>query len=544
MMRNEFVLEQPTVPVSGDSRYLTPLWVSVNVEEPRQSDSSQSVAIGSELQANSLYHQVSISCKIRAVLKLLYFREQHVLVQFWSPLFVGKHLQLTTIDQPFGVGVANEELCFYRKDSEHKAFLVDTDHAEEDLSPLARVFMRGLPEWTSDLTNYKTRAFPQLDCAVRCKLHGYLALPVFDPATGFCVGVLELLVSSKLKDFAYEVKHIQQELKIRNLTSPQVFDGPALNVFNEHRKNELDEIYGILKVVCDSHNLPIAQTWMVSPSASYFVHEKVLEKSCSSFNTRCLRKVCMSTAIPFYVRDFRAWPFMLASKNCHLEMSRGVAGRALSSRGSCFCVDVTRFDEEEYPLVHNARMCRLTSCFAVFLHCVEGNNDYVLDFFLNDSRHVLNMVQTLKHNVKVSSRFELGDTSSIEVVDPPAYLSVNRTDSSGSESIVTDTSDPDYADVMDHCPSTNDSIEEVSDNFTIAVMVNVTFNMFVEQFTFPLVHGLSKLKNEVAKRFKLENRLRLKYIDDDNDLILICCDEDLKSALDASGSMNLICLEG
>ncbi|KAD5317316.1 hypothetical protein E3N88_17262 [Mikania micrantha] len=467
MMRNEIVLEQPTVPVSGDSRYLTPLWVSVNVEEPRQSDSSQSVAIGSELQANSLYHQVSISCKIRAVLKLLYFREQHVLVQFWSPRFVGKHLQLTTIDQPFGVGVANEELCFYRKDSEHKAFLVDTDHAEEDLSPLARVFMRALPEWTSDLTSYKTRAFPQLDCAVRCKLHGYLALPVFDPATGFCVGVLELLVSSKLKDFAYEVKHIQQELKIRNLTSPQVFDGPAFNVFNEHRKNELDEIYGILKVVCDTHNLPIAQTWMVSPSASYFANEKVLEKSCSSFNTRCLRKVCMSTAPPFYVRDLSTWPFMEASKECHLEMSRGVAGRALSSHGSCFCGDVTRLDEEEYPLVHNARMSGLTSCFAIFLHCVESNNDYVLEFFLKDSRHVLNMVQTLKHSVNVPSGFELGDGSSIEVVNPPMDLYVNKTNTSGSKSIMTNNFDPEYTSVTEHWPSTDDGLEKISNNFTV-----------------------------------------------------------------------------
>ncbi|KAL8208356.1 hypothetical protein R6Q57_007768 [Mikania cordata] len=523
MMWNKNVLEQPTLPLSGDSRYLTPLWVSANVERPCQSDSTRSVTVGSGVLADSLYHQ-EIQCKIRTALKLLSFREQHVIVQFWSPRFDGKHQLLTTVDQPFGVGVANEQLCIYRKASEQNIFRVDTDH-EENVNPPVRAFMRGLPEWTCDLTNYNKKDFPLLDSAIRCNLHGYLALPVFDSTKGLCVGVLELLMSSDLKDFAYEVDQVHQKLK----------------VFNEHRKNELDEIYGILKVVCDTHNLPIAQTWMVSPSASYFAHEKVLEKSCSSFNTRCLRKVCMSTAIPFYVRDFRAWPFMLASKNCHLEMSRGVAGRALSSRGSCFCVDVTRFDEEEYPLVHNARMCRLTSCFAIFLHCVEGNNDYVLEFFLKDSRHVHNIVQTLRHSVKVPSGFELGDGSSIEVVNPPIDLSVNKTNASGSESIMTDNSDPDYADVMDHCPS----IEEVSDNFTIAVMVKVTYNMFVEQFTFPLVHGLSILKNEVAKRFKLENRRpRLKYIDDDDDLILICCDEDLKSALDASGSMSLICLEG
>ncbi|KAL8254438.1 hypothetical protein R6Q59_032659 [Mikania micrantha] len=233
-------------------------------------------------------------------------------------------------------------------------------------------------------------------------------------------------MSSKLKDFVYEVKHIHQELKKRNLTSPQpfeAFDGPASNVSPKLSENELDKIFGVLKIVCDTHNLPLAQTWTVSPSASCFAHEKVLEKSCSSFNTRCFWKFCMSIAMPFYVRDPDTWSFMEASKECHLEKSRGVAGRALSSRGSCFCGDVTRLDEEEYPLVHNARMSGLTGCFAVFLHSVESDVDYAMEFFLpldiKDSRHVLNMVQTLKHTVKTVSGFELGDLSSIEVVGPP-----------------------------------------------------------------------------------------------------------------------------
>ncbi|KAL8254437.1 hypothetical protein R6Q59_032658 [Mikania micrantha] len=140
---NKISLEQPTVPVSGESRYLTPLWVSGSVEpqeELCQSDSSQLGTLGSGLQADSLNHEDSISYKIRAALKVLSFREQHVLVQFWSPCVVGKRNLLTTIDQPFGVGVANEELCIYRKDSEHNVFRVDMDHEEEYLSPPARVY--------------------------------------------------------------------------------------------------------------------------------------------------------------------------------------------------------------------------------------------------------------------------------------------------------------------------------------------------------------------------------------------------------------------
>ena len=32
LMRNKFSLEQPRVPLSGEARYLTPLWVSRNEE--------------------------------------------------------------------------------------------------------------------------------------------------------------------------------------------------------------------------------------------------------------------------------------------------------------------------------------------------------------------------------------------------------------------------------------------------------------------------------------------------------------------------------
>ena len=196
LLWNKVSLEPPAVSFSGESRYLTPLWVSRN-EEP----------------LNELY-RAEIVPRIRAVLKQLVFREPLVLVQFWSPRAVGKHQLLTTLNQPFGLGVANEELCFYRRDSEKNTFLVDKDHAEEDISPPARVFRRGLPEWSSDLHNYLPDHFPQQECAIRCNLHGYLALPVFYSTTGLRAGVIELLMSLEYTSLAYEVQQIHKALKV------------------------------------------------------------------------------------------------------------------------------------------------------------------------------------------------------------------------------------------------------------------------------------------------------------------------------------------
>ncbi|KAJ0779684.1 putative transcription factor Nin-like family [Helianthus annuus] len=414
MLWNKIYLEQPTVQLSGDSRYLNPLWVSGKQDEP-----SQSITTCFELRTERFYsyHQ-EITYKIRAALKILTFREQHVLVQFWSPRDVGKHQLLTTIDQPFGLGVASEELCSYRRDSEHKAFLVDKDHEEEDVSPPARVFRRGLPEWTSDITDYETKDFPQQDCAIRCNLHGYLALPVFDSTTRSCVGVLEILTSVKYMHYAFEVQQVHKALQAENLTSPQVFDYPTLKVPSERKQTERDKILDIMKVVCDIHSLPLAQTWTVSPTSSYVSHNKVIEKTCSSFDTRCVGKVCMSTAaLPFHVRDLGMWHFRKACGEQHLDKARGFVGKTLLDRGSYYCEDVTELSEEEYPLVHYARMNGLTSCFTIFLHSVEGDDgdDYVLEFFLQlgnkDCRHVVNLVQTLKQRIEIASGFELDSES-------------------------------------------------------------------------------------------------------------------------------------
>nr|GFA21877.1 hypothetical protein [Tanacetum cinerariifolium] len=308
----------------------------------------------------------------------------------------------------------------------------------------------------------------------------------------------------------------------------------------ESRKNELDDIFSILKVVCDAQNLPLAQTWAMSPLNTFFSHEQILRKSCDSFDTKCLGKVCMSTtALPYYVKDLGFWPFREACRKRHLDMSHGPVGRALLSRGSCFCGDVTKLGEEEYPLVHYASMNGLTGCFAISLHSM------------------------LKENVEAASGLELGGRSSIEVLGPPMDLGVNNepdifeTSSYFMDTFsdVTDIAGTDFADVPGDCSSTNASTTYTSSSLKHGrkrkrgsdTMVNVkaTYGEDIKWFWFPLSLGLSMLKYEVAKRFSLKGEMiALKYWDEDDELILICVDDDLEDALVASGienSMDLIC---
>ncbi|PWA53602.1 NIN-like protein [Artemisia annua] len=524
MSSNNISLEHPSDAFSGDARYMAPLWVSGKADELSQSDPSQSAIT---------------SC-----------------------------FEPTDGDMDPHNQIANDKIKAALKDSERNAYIVDKDHEEEELSPPARVFRRQLPEWTLDVANYSPKQFPQKESAIRCNLHGYLALPVLDTATRSCIGVLELLTYSKYPSFAYEVQQFEKALKTQDLTCLNISDGPASNVPFELGKNELDDIFSIMKVVCDIQNIPLAQTWAMSPLNTFYSHEQILRKRCDSFDTKCLGKVCMSTtALPFYVKDLGLWPFREACRKRHLDKSHSPVGRALLSGCSCFCEDVTKLSEEEYPLVHYARMNRLTSCFLISFHSVQTNDDYVLEFFLpshmKSAKHLLNLVRMLKQNFEATSGFELGERSSIEVLGPSMDLGVNKepdifeTSSylMDNFSDVADVARTDYADVPDECSSTNASTTFTSRYLKQSrkrkrgsdtmVSVKVTYGEDIKWFLFPISLGPSMLKSEVAKSFGLKDEMiGLKYLDEDNDLILVCADNDLEDALVASGnenSMNLIC---
>ncbi|GJV43095.1 NIN-like protein [Tanacetum coccineum] len=239
--------------------------------------------------------------------------------------------------------------------------------------------------------------------------------------------------------------------------------------------SELEKILSILRVACEIHRLPLAQTWAISPFSSFASHEHILKMSCNSFDSRCLGKTCLSTAaLPFHVQDLGLWPFRKACKELHLDKSCSFVGQALFSRGSCFCKDVTKLSAEEYPLVHYAHINGLTSCFAIYLHSLESNADYVLEFFLplniEDGRHVQNLVQTLKQHVEMASVFELGDKSPIQVVGPSREASIYvesvlaksatktkipETVSSDSESFVADLAKTDSTHVLNQLLSPN-----------------------------------------------------------------------------------------
>ncbi|KAK3042712.1 hypothetical protein RJ639_000770 [Escallonia herrerae] len=375
--------------------------------------------------------------KIKTVLTVLTFRERRILVQFWAPSMDGGGQFLTTSDQPFGLGQIDEGLSKYRMHSQHKNWVL----GGKDEGPPGRVFRNQLPEWTFDVRNYSSIDYPQRDdAAVLGNIRGSLAMPVIEPSCELCVGVLELVLSSEYDDYAYEVgevcralkvcpsPHFSKALKNVNLKSPKAFDCPSTH--NGDYQNTLDEVLKALEVVCDIYALPLAQTWVLSGFCSFVAHEGSLHETCSSFSASCLGKVCVTTTgVPFCIPDLRMWQFRKACTEHHLRIGQGVVGRVLYSCASCFCPDVTKLTDTEYPLVYYARMSGLTSCFAILLSSAElVNNKFIIELFLpphiTDSTNQQNLLESLlitikqhTQNLVVASEMEYwGDKLSTEVI--------------------------------------------------------------------------------------------------------------------------------
>lgn len=379
----------------------------------------------------SLEPNRSCVIKERMTQALRYFKEsteQHVLAQVWAPVRNGGRYVLTTSGQPFILDPNSNGLHQYRMASLMYMFSVDGE-SDGEIGLPGRVFLQKMPEWSPDVQYYSNKEYPRLNHAMHYNVRGTLALPVFESTGQSCIGVLELILTSQKINYAPEVDLICKALEAVNLKSSKILDHPKTQIRNKGRHSALVEILEILTVVCETHKLPLAQTWVPCRHRSILAYGGGLKKSCTSFDGSCMGQICMSTSdVAFYVVDAHLWGFREACAEHHLQKGQGVAGRAFSSYNSCFCNDITQFSKTEYPLVHYARMFGLTSCFAICVRSIHsGDDDYILEFFLppslTDSRDqqillnsILKLVNQHFQSLKVASGNEFDEKRSFQII--------------------------------------------------------------------------------------------------------------------------------
>lgn len=348
-----------------------------------------------------------------------------LLAQVWVPTVIGDRQVLTTCGQPFWLDCRNERLANYRTVSMKYQFSAD-ETARTDLGMPGRVFVGRVPEWTPDVRYFSTEEYPRVHHAQYFDIRGSVALPIFEPRSRVCLGVVELVMTTEKVNYNAEIQNICSALKEVDLRSSDVSSDSRAKVTDTSYRAIIPEIVDVLRTVCETHKLPLAQTWIPC----------ICQAKRGSRHTDEKLKYCVSTLDEAcYVRDLNVNGFHEACSEHHLFRGEGVVGRAFATNEPCFSEDITASSKIQYPLSHHAKHFSLRAAVAIRLRSIStGSLDYVLEFFLpvdcieiEEQRAMLNSlsitIQQTCYTLRVVSLKELVDEGSIETsaLTPPEY---------------------------------------------------------------------------------------------------------------------------
>lgn len=156
----------------------------------------------------------------------------------------------------------------------------------------------------------------------------------------------------------------------------------------------LAEIRDVLRVLCHTHRLPLALTWIPCSYVEGVDDETMRVRR--GYNAALNEKLvlCIEDSA-CYVNDKDMESFVHACAEHFLEDGQGIAGKALQSNRPFFYSDVKEYHVNEYPLVHHARKFGLNAVIAIRLRSTyTGDNDYILEMFLP-----LDMKQSSEHQM-------------------------------------------------------------------------------------------------------------------------------------------------
>ncbi|CAL4912401.1 unnamed protein product [Urochloa decumbens] len=340
-----------------------------------------------------------------------------LLAQVWVPTVIGDRQVLTTCGQPFWLDSRNQRLANYRSVSMKYQFSADESARAQPLGLPGRVFVGRVPEWTPDVRYFSTEEYPRVRHAQFFDIRGSVALPIFEPRSRACLGVVELVMTTQKINYNAEIENICSALKEVDLRSTDVSSDPRANVSDTSYRAVVPEIIDVLRTVCERHELPLAQTWIPC----------ICQAKRGSRHSDEKFKFCVSTVDEAcYVRDPNVKGFQQACSDHHLFRGEGVVGRAFGTNEPCFFPDVTAYSKAQYPLSHHAKLFSLRAAVAIRLRSIRtGSLDYVLEFFLpvdciesEEQRAMLNSlsvtIQQTCYTLRVVSLKEMVDEGSFE----------------------------------------------------------------------------------------------------------------------------------
>ncbi|KAJ4906536.1 Protein NLP8 [Raphanus sativus] len=313
-----------------------------------------------------------------------------MLAQVWTPIKIGDQHMLSTCDQAY---LLDPRLSQYREVSRKFTFASEANQCSFPGLP-GRVFISGVPEWTSNVLYYKTEEYLRMQHAVDNQVRGSIAIPVLEASGKTCCAVMELVTSKEKTNFDKEMDSVCRALQAVNLRTSMC---PRPQYLSSNQKAALAEIQDVLRAVCHAHRLPLALAWI---PCSYG-KKKGKDQPVNSGESCVL---CVEETA-CYVNDIKMEGFVHVCLEHCLRAKEGIVGKAFVSNQPFFSSDVKAYDISEYPLVQHARKYGLNAAVAIKLRSTyTGEDDYILELFLP-----LSMKGSLEQQLLLDSLSDVGE---------------------------------------------------------------------------------------------------------------------------------------
>ncbi|XP_020104977.1 protein NLP2-like isoform X2 [Ananas comosus] len=302
-----------------------------------------------------------------------------ILAQVWMPMKVGDEYILSTSEQPY---LLDQIFSGYREVS--RSFTFSWKEAP-GMSPglPGRVFISGMPEWTSNIAFYHPIEYLRVNHALAHEVRGSLALPIFDTHDSSCCAVLELVTKKEKADFDADIDSVCGALEAVNLRSVKTCARARKQNLTQGQKSAFTEILDVLRVVCHAHMLPLALTWVPTRQFGQTLSETMrssIGETSSLAENNTMLSVQESSC---YVNDRRMLGFLHACSEHNVQKGQFIAGKAIQSKQPIFAPDVKVYGVQHYPFAHHARKFGLHAAVAIRVQSTfTGRDDYVLEFFL------------------------------------------------------------------------------------------------------------------------------------------------------------------
>nr|GEW37467.1 hypothetical protein [Tanacetum cinerariifolium] len=415
---SEFLETLPTYILHKKPETEGALWVFCSEDEGSQNNLSSD-----DLGTRMIYEKIkSAFSKVN--------NSGELIVQFWVPVTSGNRRVLSTSGQPFAVSDFGEGLEEYRRrcmgyvcnidmNNDNDKVIKDDIEQHADRHPMTMIsgpptnaFLNRLPEAVLDTKNHHEGSLMRY--ASDCGLWTSYILPIGCASQYYssCIGVVEC---SSISSINLEIVNtMNRTLEQEGLNVFIVQDHMPYNIING-LKLVRDKIQVALKIVCESHNIGVAQVW------TSYDDENHVPFSFSSEDTQTTHRLALKlTGYNSVNEDSTAchWRFKEYYDACDmvpLKTGEELVEKTLQDYQPRFCENISQLGTDTL-MAWVSTDDVVCSCFTICMSFDTGDFNCAFEFIWHHNQDYVHLLESLLLSLKrllprfkFASGAELGD---------------------------------------------------------------------------------------------------------------------------------------